>query len=240
MPLLSLLAFCLLCWLSRAAAAGAADVSPPPTAIWSGLVLATNDPHPAQAPARLRQLADKLKNIFGYNQFELVGEYSEKMDDPYERWLIPSKDFCLSVKTHNEPGAHFPTKIVLFQNRRRLAEFETKLNSQSPLFIRGPLYAGGQLVIVVRVVDPSEVPIHSIRTPFVAVNPGPVVSGATPPKEKPIPTALATIPKDRFGPMPADRFVPTPADRFGPIPADHLGPLPGERGGDMDSKFGRP
>ena len=156
MPIPFLLVFCVL-WLAGPAYAG----SPPapaatPTSIWSGLVLATNDAHPADAPAELCKYAAKLKNIFGYNQFELIGQYSEKMDDPLERWLIPSKDFCLSVKTHNEPGENYPMKIVLFQNRRRLAEFETHLSSESPLFIRGPLYAGGQLIIVLHIVEPSD------------------------------------------------------------------------------------
>ena len=162
MPLLSLLVFSLL-WLAHASRALAGDPSPAvaspapaPAAIWSGLVLATNDAHPAQAPPQLSKYAEKLKNIFGYNQFELIGEHSEKMDDPYERWLIPSKDFCLSVKTHNVPGEPYPMKIALFQNRRRLVEFEPHLSTESPLFIRGPLYAGGQLIIVLQVVEPVD------------------------------------------------------------------------------------
>jgi hypothetical protein len=246
MSLLSLLAIALLCWLSCSATAGAAEPSPAPHAIWSGLVFATNNPHPAQAPDRLRMFAQKLKNIFGYNQFELVGEYAEKMGDPYERWLIPSKDFSLSVKTFNQPGERYPTRIVLYQNHRRLAEIQTHLNSDSPLFIRGPQYGGGQLVIVLHVVDASEVPAR-VATPVVAVNPAPVVN-ATPWKVNPTPASFATVPKEPFyptpadhaGPMPADHLGPGPADRFGPMPADHLGPLPGDRAGDMDGKLNRP
>jgi len=160
MPLLTLLAFCLL-WLSCSGDALAGEPSPamfPRRAIWSGLVLATNDAHPAEAPAKLRKYADKLRNIFGYNQFELVGEASDKMDDPYERWLIPSKDFYLRVRNHMEPGQRRRMKIALFQNRHQLAEFETHLTPESPLFIRGPLYARGQLVIVLHVVGPAETP----------------------------------------------------------------------------------
>jgi len=165
MPLLSLLAFAIL-WCSCASRARAGDPAAAapsivPTTIWSGLVLATNDPHPADAPPQLRNYAQQLKNIFGYNQFELIGENAEKMDDPYERWLIPSKDFCLSVKMHNEPGQNYPMKIVLFQTRKRLAEFETHVSAESPLFIRGPMYARGQLVIVLHIVAPGDAPVHA-------------------------------------------------------------------------------
>jgi hypothetical protein len=180
----------------------------------------------------LRKYALKLKDIFGYNQFELIGEYSEKMDDPNERWLIPSKDFCLSVKTHNAPGERYPMKIALFQNRRRLAEFETHLSAESPLFIRGPMYAGGQLVIVLHVMEPSEIPVppREIRPPIVGLN-------ATPaPKEKervpPPPAAIATVPKEGFN--------PTPPVRLAPLPMDHFGLMPGQHPGDIDSKMVRP
>jgi hypothetical protein len=247
MSLLSLLAFGLLCWLSCAATAGAADPSPAPTRIWSGLVLATNPAHPAQPPEPLRKFASKLKNIFGYNQFELVGEYSEKMDDPSERWLLPSKDFYLSVKTRNLPAQHYPMDVVLFQNRRRLAEFETHLSPESPLFIRGPLYAGGQLVIVLRVADASEFPVRPApKPPFVVLNPSPF-SPVPPPREKEHPVTAAiliTPPKARIIPLPADHsFGPLPPGRPGPGPADRFGPMSGDRPGgpgDIDQKFGKP
>jgi hypothetical protein len=164
MALLFLLAFV---WLSRPGPALAGEPSPPPippAAVWSSLVLATNDAHPAQAPAMLRKYADKLRNIFGYNQFEIIGENSERMEkieEPYEHWLIPSKDFYMSLKPRAERGGRHRMKIVLFQNRRQLAEFETHLSPESPLFIRGPLYARGQLVIVLHVVDPAEVPLRA-------------------------------------------------------------------------------
>jgi hypothetical protein len=168
MPFLAIILLCLCAALdastSRVFGADASSPSPAvvgkviPRAIWTGLVLATNDPHPAEAPSQLRRFAGKLRNIFGYNQFELIGENSEKMEVPSERWLIPSKEFYLNVKTHPEPGQKLPDTIILFQNRRRLAEFETHLTADSPLFIRGPQYARGQLVIVVHVSEPGEAP----------------------------------------------------------------------------------
>ena len=255
MPLLSLLAFGLLAWLSCAAVAGAADSPSPPPAprIWSGVVLATNGPHPGQAPERLRKYAGKLKNIFGYNQYELIGESSARMDDPNERWLVPSKDFSLSVRNQAVPGSrHPPTKISLFQGKHRLAEFETNLSAERPLFIRGPFYAGGQLVIVVHVRDPSEVPpVHEeLRPPFVAANPF-LPPGAAQPRDKERPNLppgyLLTVPREGFHPIPTERFGPTPPGRFGPIPAerfgpgpvDRFGPIPASHRGDLD-KMGKP
>ena len=125
-------------------------------AIWSGLLLATNEDHPKDSPPELRKYQEKLDNIFGYNQFELVGEQTRKMRDSAEHWLVPSKDFCLHVDTHAGPsGAAYRMKLELFEDTHLLAEFETRLGANSPLFIRGPLYAGGQLIIVLVVKEPA-------------------------------------------------------------------------------------
>jgi hypothetical protein len=256
MPLLSLLALCLLAWLSCVAAAGAADSSSPPPArrIWSGVVLATNGIHPGDVPERLRRYAGKLKNIFGYNQYELIGESSARMDDPNARWLAPSKDFSLSVQSHNEPGLRYPpTRISLFQGRHHLADFETNLSSERPLFIRGPFYAGGQLVIVVHARDPSEVPpVHEAqRPPYVPSNPLIPQNMAAPrERERPdLPPGFASsVPREKLHPIPAERFGPTPSDRFGPGPSERFGPPldrfgpvpPGPYRGNLDPKMGKP
>ena len=190
MPLLSLLALGLFCWLSASSLSRAAEPSPaPPPRIWSGLVLATNGPHPAAPPDRLRSVAGKLKNIFGYNQFEIIGEYSEKMDASSERWLVPSKDFYMSVQASPGHTGNFPTDIVLYQNRKRLAELQAHLGPDSPLFIRGPQYAHGQLVIVLRVADPSENLAREPKPPILVTAP---LLIPAPPKDKDRPKS--TIP----------------------------------------------
>lgn len=129
-----------------AGAARAADAS-----VWSALVFASNEDHPKSAPAELQKFAAKLESVFGYNQFELIGQHTELMDAPSERWLIPSKDFSLRVASQTSPGKGFGLKLELYQEAKQLTKFEARLGPQSPLLIRGPLYAGGQLIIVLLV-----------------------------------------------------------------------------------------
>jgi hypothetical protein len=234
MPIFSLLAFAIICWLSCALTARAGDPSPAPAhpRIWSGLILATNGAHPGQPPEHLRPVAGKLRNIFGYNQFEVIGESSQRIDDANERWLIPSKDFYMSVRGPNGPGPKNPTHIELFQNRRRLAEMEAHLGPDSPLFIRGPQYAGGQLVIVVRVADQAEFPDRPVpRAVIVPVRPAPFspVFGATP----------ARVPEHVIGPPPPPPPPSTvPLEKF--YPDVHSGPALGEPPDGIGLKPGRP
>ncbi|MGB8353216.1 MAG: hypothetical protein WCD79_04960 [Chthoniobacteraceae bacterium] len=118
--------------------------------VWSGLVLATTVEHPAEAPLELKKYAGQLKDIFGYNQYQLMGQHVEVMDSPSEHWLIPSKDFslCVTARKASKPGFNYRLKLDLFQEKKLLAGMEGRLSGQNLLFIRGPAYGDGQLIIV--------------------------------------------------------------------------------------------
>jgi hypothetical protein len=138
-------------FVAALAAAPRAVIAADAPSVWSGLVLATDDDHPKEAPSELRRFKGKLEGVFGYNQFELLGQHTEKMDDLTERWLIPGRDFSMRVETKISAGKTYVLQIELFQGPRSLATIETRLAPQSPLFIRGPMCGGGQLIIVLLV-----------------------------------------------------------------------------------------
>jgi hypothetical protein len=246
------LALCLLASLAGAGANAAVPAAspPPPPHLWSGVILATNPAHPMPAPSRLQRYYGKLKHIFGYNQYDLVGESSQKLDGVNERWLTPSKDFSMSVVPHAGPGPAglYPAKVTLFQAHRKVAEFETHLNPDSPLFIRGPQYGGGQLFIVIHMVNepeptPAAVAAHMDHRPagvILTSTPGIIIGARKDKLEKPAPGALATLPPKDHVPAMAPPH-PGPLDHPGPGPGslDHFGQMPGIHG-NMDSKLNRP
>jgi hypothetical protein len=123
--------------------------------IWSGVVLATDVPAPKEPPPELQEFASRLKRVFGYNQLELVGSATEVIDELSESWLVPSPLFPLSVKARHAPSkeAHggYLLNLRLFQQDRPLVDTEAKLGPGSPLFIRGPLYGKGQIILVLQV-----------------------------------------------------------------------------------------
>ncbi len=123
--------------------------------IWSAVVLATNPTAPKEAPAELREFSARLKRVFGYSQFELIGAASEKIDEQNESWLVPSQSFWLSVKARRavskEARGGYLLNLQLFHDKRPLLETEAKLAPGSPLFIRGPEYGHGQLIIALQV-----------------------------------------------------------------------------------------
>jgi hypothetical protein len=137
--------FFLLASLSLAQAARAADT------IWCGFVFATNQEQPKEPAPELAKFVEQLKSVFGYNHFELIGQHEEIMDSVCERWMIPSKDFSMLVNCGKIEKGGYRLKLEFFQEKKMLAEMDAKLAGQNLLFIRGPLYAKGQLIIVLSV-----------------------------------------------------------------------------------------
>jgi hypothetical protein len=123
--------------------------------IWSGVVIATNVASPKPPPPELREFAGRLKRVFGYNQFELFGSASKPIGNRTENWLVPSQNFWLSVHARRamakEARGGYLLNLELFQDRRPLVDTEAKLAPGSPLFIRGPMYGNGQVIIVLQV-----------------------------------------------------------------------------------------
>jgi hypothetical protein len=123
--------------------------------IWSALVLATNVADPKPAPPELKEFAPRMKRVFGYNQFELAGSASQEIGDQSENWLVPSKSFWMGLKgrraVSKEAQGGYLLSLQLFQDKRPLVDTEVKLAPGSPLFIRGPQYGKGQLIIVLQV-----------------------------------------------------------------------------------------
>lgn len=123
--------------------------------IWSGVVIAKNVASPKPPPPELREFAARLKRVFGYNQFELFGSASKPIGDRTESWLVPSKSFWLGVNarraTSKEARGGYLLNLQLFQDKRPLVDTEAKLAPGSPLFIRGPQYGSGQVIVVLQV-----------------------------------------------------------------------------------------
>ncbi|MCE9612177.1 MAG: hypothetical protein K8R23_18420 [Chthoniobacter sp.] len=123
--------------------------------IWSAVILATNSATPKEAPPELGEFTARLKRVFGYTQYELIGSVTEKIDDKSESWLVPSRNFWLQVKARHisskEARGGYLLNLQFFQDKRPILESEAKLAPGSPLFVRGPEYGRGQIIIVLQV-----------------------------------------------------------------------------------------
>ena len=136
---LLVLAAVLLCGGSPALAA---------TTVWSGLVIANNVAQPAAAPKELSRIEQSLKELFGYNQFQVIGQTSQTISSGDENWEATSKYFKLHVDSKGESDSGYLLNLRLFQEEKLLLETEAKLNKRSPLVIKGPVVGDGQLLLL--------------------------------------------------------------------------------------------
>ena len=127
---------------------GAAPVVQAAEKVWSGLVMAENVSQPETIPAELAPLEQTLKHLFGYNQFQVIGQSRKSLKTGEEDWLASSKYFGLRVDSRGETKAGYVLNLKLFKEKELLLETDTKLSKRSPLVIKGPQVGSGQLLLV--------------------------------------------------------------------------------------------
>ena len=116
--------------------------------VWSGLVIAENVAQPAPIPPELIRIEQTLKALFGYNQFQVIGQSRKTLKTGEEDWLASSKYFALHVDARGETEAGYVLNLKLYKEKELLLETDTKLSKRSPLVIKGPQVGGGQLLLV--------------------------------------------------------------------------------------------
>jgi hypothetical protein len=139
--------------LALVAAFTALIMSAPPKAqaaetVWSGLVIAENVAQPQPIPAELTRIEQPLKHLFGYNQFQVIGQSRKALKTGQEDWLATSKFFGLHVNARGEGEAGYVLNLKLYKEKELLLETDAKLSRHSPLVIKGPQVGGGQLLLV--------------------------------------------------------------------------------------------
>lgn len=116
--------------------------------VWSGLVIANNVEKPNAIPPELKTLEGTLKSLFGYNQFQVIGQSRKGLVSGSEDWLASSKYFSLHVDSKGSNEAGYVLTLKLFQEKSLLLETDAKLSKASPLVIKGPQVGDGQLLLV--------------------------------------------------------------------------------------------
>ena len=110
--------------------------------------MAENVAQPETIPAELAPLEQTLKHLFGYNQFQVIGESRKSLKTGEEDWLASSKYFGLRADSKGETKAGYVLNLKLFKEKELLLEWDTKLSKRSPLVIKGPQVGSGQLLLV--------------------------------------------------------------------------------------------
>ena len=90
--------------------------------VWSGLVIAENVAQPESIPPELTRIERILKDLFGYNQFQVIGQSSKTLKTGQEDWLATSKFFGLRVDARGESEAGYVLNLKLYKEKELLLE----------------------------------------------------------------------------------------------------------------------
>src|SRR5438067_2826591 len=85
--------------------------------VWSGLVIAENVAQPESIPPELTRIERLLKELFGYNQFQVIGQSRKTLKTGEEDWLASSKYFALHVDAWGETEVGYVLNLKLFMEQ---------------------------------------------------------------------------------------------------------------------------
>lgn len=119
----------------------------------AALILATNEKSPRPLTGKLEPFGADLERIFGYNSFYVLGTDQENIYMGNEEWFVPSEEFFVKITILEQLKAHYRLQVDLFQRKKLLVSSEVELAMDAPVYIRGPQWGKGQLVMVVSVIN---------------------------------------------------------------------------------------
>jgi len=141
----SILAFVLLTIVVRAPAQGAAHA-------WSCLLYASNASGSSELPVRLEGYAPRLKRSFGFSNYHLLAQHEIAVDNEAETPLLSEGDIHIFIKNLLlAPDGRYVVGLLFVEGAKQIIETEARVGCESPLFIRGPEWREGQIIIVVAI-----------------------------------------------------------------------------------------
>ncbi|GEP45516.1 hypothetical protein [Brevifollis gellanilyticus] len=123
--------------------------------VWGALVFASNDPKEAASmpkvdvPPEFADIPARLGKVFPYKHIDVIGQHLQDVFREYESWVVPTKDLFLKVDSKGpakEGGMNL--HLQFWRDQQVIVKTDAVLKAETPLFIAGPKWRGGQLLFV--------------------------------------------------------------------------------------------
>lgn len=137
-------------WLLLAGAeVSSAQVQPMPN-VWGCLLYASNAPSPVQAPDRINPFDKTLEEETGFKSLERVGENQTAMVAGRDGVLtFPGELRVMITNLSQERDGRLLVALQVYRGTKELLLTQARLRQGVPLFIRGPAWRQGELIIAV-------------------------------------------------------------------------------------------
>jgi hypothetical protein len=120
--------------------------------IWGALFFATNGEvqEARESTPAAKAIIERLSKAFEEKHYQLLGEHTQAIFSEYESWVVPSKDIFLKIDSKGpaKEGKGINLHLQLWRDKNVLLKTDVVLRN-TPIFIRGPKWGDGYLIMAI-------------------------------------------------------------------------------------------
>ena len=119
--------------------------------IWLGLYFAQNAPPPVGSRLAPERLRHRLQQVFGFRYYDLIQGQEVELRNEWEQWFVPRRDFFVRVEPlRHTPGQPSLIDYEIYKDGFIVAKGQYEPREDTPLFINGPDFKQGWLILVLQ------------------------------------------------------------------------------------------
>ena len=120
--------------------------------VWGCLLYASNSTKAFDLPSRLSGYDVRLRNGFGFSNYRVIAQREIAVGDRHENLLVSAGDIqVLLTNLSRASDGKYLVGILFLEGINQVMETQARVGERSPLFIRGPDWREGQIIIVVMI-----------------------------------------------------------------------------------------
>ncbi len=119
---------------------------------WGCLLYASNADKASELPEYLAPYDKPLRRSLGYSNYLVISQREVAVENHTENLLVSAGDIqVVLTRASPDPDGKYLVNLLFVEGTKQVMETQAKVGQGSPLFIRGPNWRDGQIIIVVMV-----------------------------------------------------------------------------------------
>jgi hypothetical protein len=120
--------------------------------VWGCLLYASNSTKAFDLPSRLSGYDARLRNGLGFSTYRVIAQRETAVEDRPKNLLVSAGDIqVLLTSLSRTSDGKYLVGILFLEGANQVMETQARVGEGSPLFIRGPDWREGQIIIVVMI-----------------------------------------------------------------------------------------
>jgi hypothetical protein len=120
--------------------------------VWGCLLYASNSTKALDLPSRLSGYDARLRNGLGFSNYRVIAQRETTVEDRHENLLVSAGEIqVLLTSLSRTSDGKYLVGVLFLEGTNQVMETQARVGEGSPLFIRGPDWREGQIIIVVMV-----------------------------------------------------------------------------------------